>query len=345
VFGAERVLRFLRLDTLPPLPPSVPQSAGRAPQYYVMDPGGHCPGGAIKWHNATWGLDIATAFSLQLFANTLGGAAPAFADPRDAAAVATAWRVFESTPVLLYVLGPGTLFSVGNLWVGLPALPATTPLLLYFAPGGLLAKDPPAAVSNVTFKADPHAPIPTLGGNNLMIKPCGPQDQSVLELEHAESMVVFTSEPVEANIVVCGDITVEVTFVADTVDVDIAVTLLDVFPIGTAMLVQDGVVRARWRNGPFASAPALLTPGQSYTVLVDIGAMSYVYNAGHRIRVTVQGSNAPRFSVNPNNGAPLSDNTTAPIVAHTAVLFGGSSASVLTLPIAVPTEEWLGWQW
>jgi uncharacterized protein len=345
-------------------------SAGRAPQYYVMDPGGHCGGGAIKWPNATWGVGVANDFSLALFTGALGNQLPttAFADPTVAAAVESAARVFAETPVLLYVLGPGTLGSLGNVWVGLPALPPTQPLRLFFAPTNTLTLTPPTVPGYATFKSDPAHPVPTLGGNNLMIKPCGPQDQSRLEAEHAASMVVFTSEPLDATLVVCGPIVANVSFVTDAVDVDIAVTLLDVFPLGEAMLVQvwarkgrscvmcdtprfdepppapatfrlqDGITRARWRNGPFATSPALLTPGQTYSVEVSIGDMCYAYNKGHRVRVTVQGSNAPRFSVNRNNGAPVSDNTTAAFVAETAVLFGGASPSSITLPIASAPE-------
>lgn len=156
-------------------------------------------------------------------------------------------------------------------------------------------------------------------------------------------MAVFTSGPLSSNFVVCGPITATISFVADAVDVDIAVTLLDVFPSGEAMLVQDGIVRARWRGGPFATEPTLLTPGETYTVEVEVGFMAYVYNAGHRIRMAVQGSNAPRFSVNPNNGSPLTDNSTAAVVARTVVLLGGVAPSVLALPVAVTTSEWRGW--
>jgi len=78
-------------------------------------------------------------------------------------------------------------------------------------------------------------------------------------------------------------------------------------------------------------------------VQVEIGAMAYIFNAGHRVRVAVQGSNAPRFSVNLNNGSPVADNTTTPVIAHTTLLLGGAAASTLTLPVTVPTTAWRGW--
>jgi hypothetical protein len=50
----------------------------RAPSCNPPSPcvGGHCGGGAIKWPNATWGIDVAQAFSFLLFAQQLtpGGA-------------------------------------------------------------------------------------------------------------------------------------------------------------------------------------------------------------------------------------------------------------------------------
>jgi len=190
---SDTIVVFVRWRT--PFPPILlRQGAGRAPQYLIVDPGGHC-GGAIEWPNATWGLDVANAFSLQLFAEALGNPLPSFADAADALAVAAATRALADTPVLLYMLGPGTPLSLGNFWVGLPALPATTPMRFYLSPNQTLTSYGLPELYNVTYRSDPSDPVPTLGGNNLMIEPCGPQDQGLLEVEHAASMAVFTSAP------------------------------------------------------------------------------------------------------------------------------------------------------
>lgn len=99
------------------------------------------------------------------------------------------------------------------------------------------------------------------------------------------------------------------------------------------MLVQDGIVRMRWRNGPFANvtAPPLL-PGAPYAVNVTVGHMSYAFSPGHRVAVAVSSYNFPRFSANPNNGEPMSDPAGPHIVARNTVLTDAAHPSVLLLP-------------
>ena len=57
----------------------------------------------------------------------------------------------------------------------------------------------------------------------------------------------------------------------------------------------------------------LLPESQVEEVTVSLWNTSYVFNRGHRIRVTVTSSNSPRFSTNDNRGLPLArDNQTIP---------------------------------
>jgi putative CocE/NonD family hydrolase len=113
-------------------------------------------------------------------------------------------------------------------------------------------------------------------------------------------------------------------------DTDFVVKVTDVFPNGTSLLVQDGIVRMRWRDG--GTQPSLIVPGLVYSVTVDIWSTSYIFNPSHAIRLTVTSSNSPRFSVNPNTGRPLVD-TTPPVVALNSVFAGASHPSRLLLPV------------
>ena len=113
-------------------------------------------------------------------------------------------------------------------------------------------------------------------------------------------------------------------FVSSNVtDTDFVVKVTDVFPtLGesgkpTSMLVQDGDFRMRWRDGPNATSPTPMVGGQVYSIDVSLGPVSYVFNTGHRIRVTVSSSNFPRFSVNPNTGAPVNASGPVKVAVHT----------------------------
>lgn len=167
---------------------------------------------------------------------------------------------------------------------------------------------------------------------------------------------------------VCGIMNATLWVASTANDTDVVVKVEDVFG-GTSMLVADSVLRMRWRAGAFATAPTLMTPGVVYQVTVQIALTCYIFNPLHAIRVTIAGTNFPRFSVNNQNGGtvlnpvchvllvgllllawrrvwfaalltaqPLTDTSFArvqgnPVVAATTVYADALHPSALTLPI------------
>jgi predicted acyl esterase len=65
---------------------------------------------------------------------------------------------------------------------------------------------------------------------------------------------------------------------------------------------------------------------------VDLWSTAMVFNAGHRLRLAVSGSNAPRFEVNPNNGDDL-NNPGPGVAANLGLAIGGAEASFIELPL------------
>lgn len=259
-----------------------------------------------------------------------------------AAAAAVALGASSASPfraggasIIWYVLGPGTASSLGNFWASASSWPATTATPLFLVHGGALSLAAPAgAAPATTWTADPAHPVATLGGNNLLVSPCGPQDQRPVEAAYVDSMALFTSAPFTSTAIINGLITAQLWVTSTAVDTDVTAKLTDVFPSGESMLVQDGMLRLRWRGGAQAREPAApLAPGVPVEVAVEVGFMSYVVNAGHRLRLALASSNSPRFSVNPNNGRPLWDNATPPVVAQNAVLADADHPSALVLPL------------
>jgi putative CocE/NonD family hydrolase len=84
-------------------------------------------------------------------------------------------------------------------------------------------------------------------------------------------------------------------------DTDWTAKLVDVGPDGFARNVQDGIVRARYREAPGAAA-SLIEPGRVYEYTIDMWATSNTFLPGHRIRLEVSSSNFPRFDRNLNTG-------------------------------------------
>ena len=80
--------------------------------------------------------------------------------------------------------------------------------------------------------------------------------------------------------------------------------VVDVFEDGTANQIQDGIVRARFRNG-MDDARAGRARARSSRYELDLFATSYLVRRGHRLQVDVSSSCFDRYDRNPNTGGPL----------------------------------------
>jgi len=227
----------------------------------------------------------------------------------------------------------------GNEWVDLGEWPPPGRHRFFFlSPSGELSVGPPEA-GEVEVEMDPSAPVPTLGGNNLhpgllvdgREMGDGPYDQR--SIEDRPDVVTFTSPILDDPLTAMGRVRCEFWVRADTTDLDLAVRLTDVYPDGRSMLVADGIQRARMRCGD--RRECLLTPGQPTAITIDLWSTAYVFNSGHRIRVSISGSNSPRFEVNPNHGGDLNGDG-PPVVARPLLLVGAPYMSRLELPVPTP---------
>ncbi len=106
--------------------------------------------------------------------------------------------------------------------------------------------------------------------------------------------------------------------------------ILDVFPDGRAMRMQDGVVRARFRNG--FDRPELLTPGEVDRYDIDVWFTARVLPAGHRIRVSVASAGFPKYDRNLNTGGD-NERDTEYMQARQQIFHDAAHPSRVTLPI------------
>lgn len=112
-------------------------------------------------------------------------------------------------------------------------------------------------------------------------------------------------------------------------DTDFIVKLVDVYPDGTAYNVQEGVLRARWRNG--FEQPAWLTANEVVPITVEIEATHNYFPAGHRIRLDITSSSFPLWDRNLNTGGP-NYSESKPVIATNAVHHSQRFPSILILP-------------
>jgi predicted acyl esterase len=238
---------------------------------------------------------------------------------------------FDSWPdVTYYTMGdaddpdaPGMEWRYSDVW----PVPANY-TSLYLQPGGVLdPRSPRNANGSSTYSYDPSDPVPTKGGQNLGSN-AGPYDQRPVETRN--DVLLFETKVLEEPVEATGKIRAKLYVSSDREDTDFTVKLTDVYPDGRSMLVADGIIRMRNRNGD--DHWEFMEPGKVYGVDVDLWSTSYIWNAGHRIRAAISSSNYPRFVANPNTRDALYENS-GYLIAHNSIHFDRTRPSALILPI------------
>ncbi len=172
----------------------------------------------------------------------------------------------------------------------------------YFHPNGTLSLDMPNSDANMSYIFDPTDPVLNRGGNTLTLEHMGPYDQRPVH-EDRTDILEFTSEELTEAYEVIGNIQASLLVSSNCTDTDFTVKLMDVYPDGREMLIADGILRARRREG--FHLDAFLEPGEVYEIDVDLWSTAYRFLPGHQIKVVISSSNYPRFAVNDNLGGPI----------------------------------------
>lgn len=145
----------------------------------------------------------------------------------------------------------------------------------------------------------PSIPVPAIGGRSgpdPVLTPMGPKNQIPIEIRN--DILVFTSEVLEEDITVSGEIKI-ILYAATTVeDADFVVKLIDVYPDGRAFNIAEGILRASSRSP--SKAPSPVIPGEIIRYEIKAGSVANVFRKGHAIRVDITSSLFPTFDRHPN---------------------------------------------
>jgi uncharacterized protein len=98
-----------------------------------------------------------------------------------------------------------------------------------------------------------------------------------------------TDWPLASSTEVLGHAIVKVTVTSDQPVAYLSLKLNDVWPDGTSSLVTRGLLNLSHRVDP----PTPLVPGKPYEIEVEMEATSWVFPAGHSIRLSVAGTDWP----------------------------------------------------
>lgn len=168
---------------------------------------------------------------------------------------------------------------------------------------GALSTEPPEDEPADEYLFDPLNPVPTVGGQVIVPgrNSSGPRDQR--EVEMREDVLVYSTPVLDSAIEVTGPIELKLFVSSSARDTDFTGKLVDVYPDGRAIILTEGILRARYRNS--FTEPELLEPGAVYELHLNLWATSNVFLPSHQIRLEVSSSNFPRFDRNSNTGGVI----------------------------------------
>jgi uncharacterized protein len=236
---------------------------------------------------------------------------------------------FGDSAVEVFTLGAG-------VWSREPAWPPpdVAATRLYLRAGGSLSFEEPGADEQPdTFLYDPADPVPETVGRNCWALCTALDDRR--RLDGRVDILRYVSDPLEEEVMLAGPIIARLHAASSAVDTDFTVTVCDVFEDGTVNTIQDGIIRARYRDG--LERPSLIEPGRVYEYEIDVYATSYLVRVGHRLRVDVSSSNFDRYDRNTNTGSPLGMSAET-MVAEQAIHHSPGHPSHVVLPVVHRTH-------
>ena len=156
------------------------------------------------------------------------------------------------------------------------------------------------------------------------------QYETEAEVEMRHDILVYTSDVLKEGVEVTGPIKAVLYVSSSEKDTDFTAKLVDVYPDGTAYNIQEGILRARYREGFIQRV--WMKPGEVYQLEIDLQTTSNFFGQGHRIRVEISSSNFPRFERNLNTGGNNYDEIEW-IVAKNTIHHSKKHSSHIILPI------------
>ncbi len=158
--------------------------------------------------------------------------------------------------------------------------------------------------------------------------PPGSFDQRDIEMRN--DVLIYTSEALEQGLEVTGNLDVVLYVSSSAKDTDFTAKLIDVYPDGRAFNIEEGILRARYREGQHKTV--WMSEGEVYELRIDMDATSNYFGPGHRIRLEISSSNFPRFDRNLNTGGKNYDEADW-VVARNSVHHSGAFSSHILLPV------------
>ncbi|CAH2903133.1 MAG: hypothetical protein PCALPYG88_6403 [uncultured Paraburkholderia sp.] len=256
-------------------------------------------------------------------------------------------------PVRIYVLVPPDSGQTGSgFWVTGDDFPLPGTVLTRYYMGsrgsantrsgdGVLSPTPVTTGATFdSFAYDPSKPVPTVGGNVCCFaSPTnavrgGAQEQA--SVEQRPDVLVYTSNGMDRDTPVIGNVKASFWASSSAVDTDFTVKLVNVRPDGSTHNVVNRIVRAGYRAGS-KLPPQLLTANEATRFELDLGPTAVIVPKNHKLRVQISSSDFPHYARNLNTG--LDSNSTSEMnTAQQRIFHDANHQSYIELPVAPITR-------
>jgi putative CocE/NonD family hydrolase len=167
-------------------------------------------------------------------------------------------------------------------------------------PAKVLSQRPVKASEPDRYRFDPKKPTPSVGGAMFAFSGAGPVNQE--KLESRNDVLVYTSEPLVADLVIIGNVRATIYARASLPNADLFVRLSDVDEKGVSINVCDGIIRKS------AADPAV--PDDIWKLNFKLHATAHRFRRDHRLRLVVASGAHPRFARNTGTDEPFGTATT-----------------------------------
>jgi putative CocE/NonD family hydrolase len=162
--------------------------------------------------------------------------------------------------------------------------PADGVRTLALSKGGRLVEPGRAAQFQDALRHDPGEPL---------LEPDDIQDIRPFEAR----ALTYTMAPLRKDLTVAGEAVLRLRFRSASRDAHVIVRLADVFPDGRSRQLAFGALRAAHREGHEHARP--LPAGKPADLSIRLWPTANTFLAGHRVRLSIAGSEFPRYAVYP----------------------------------------------
>jgi putative CocE/NonD family hydrolase len=193
-------------------------------------------------------------------------------------------------PVRLYIGGR-------DEWQSFATYPPGTPdmQIWHIHPENILSQRPVKASQPDRYTYDPKDPTPSVGGAMFAFVGAGPVNQA--KLEQRKDVLVYTSEPLFADLTIIGNVRAMFYARASLPNADLFVKLCDVDEKGNSINICDGIIRTT------SADPAV--PDDIWKLSFKLHATAHTFRREHRLRLIVSSGAHPRYARNTGTDEPF----------------------------------------